>query len=134
MERACDSCRQKYEARRPSSRFCGPTCRQRARRGMKPAVIGSAPPPPDPDVVPPLVARVIRDLDTAGRLDTTPGQQAVLLATRLSSPHETGASVASMNRELRATMAEALQGTAKAADHVDEVKARRDRKFAGLAG
>jgi hypothetical protein len=38
-----------------------------------------------------------------------------------------------MNRELRAVMAEALKG-APSADVVDEVKARRDRKLAGLTG
>ncbi len=44
------------------------------------------------------------------------------------SPHETGAAVTSLVKELRATMTEALAGVDRAADSLDEIRARRDRK------
>jgi hypothetical protein len=81
-----------------------------------------------------LVEVTRRELEAADRLDTVLGQQAVALAQRLASPHETGASVATMSRELRAVMVEAMRGVAVTADRVDEMKARRDAKLARYAG
>ena len=131
MERPCDDCGRMYEAKRASSRFCGDTCKKRAQRrpAGAPAPIAEAPEPTSG-----LVEVTRRTLEDAGRLDTVLGQQALALAQRLASPRETGASVATMSRELRAVMAEALRGVAVAADGVDEMKARRDAKLARFAG
>lgn len=136
MERSCDDCGRSYEAKRPNSRFCGDTCKKRAQRKPKVAAEPAGPSPAAavPSVPSGLVEATRRELDTAGRLDTVLGQQALALAERVASPHETGASVATMSRELRAVMTEALKGVAAKADGVDEVKARRDAKRARFAG
>jgi len=73
---------------------------------------------------------VTRELEAAGRLDTWAGQVALELAYRVASPHETGAAVASLYKQFREAMAEALAGVAVAADPLDEIRARRDRKRA----
>jgi hypothetical protein len=65
------------------------------------------------------------------RLDTALGAQALEIAARMSSPFETGSSIASLSRELRAVMNDALKNAKKVADPVDELRQRRDRKWAG---
>jgi len=75
------------------------------------------------------LAQVTRDqLDAAGRLETYQGQAALELARRIVSPFESGSSVASMTKQLRETMADALKGAAVAADPLDEIRRRRDLK------
>lgn len=69
-------------------------------------------------------------LQDADRLDTVLGQQALALAAQIVSPFQTGAGVASLSKELRAVMAEAMRGVAAAADPVDELRRRRDAKRA----
>jgi hypothetical protein len=69
-----------------------------------------------------------RELEDAGRLDTVFGQAALVLARRIESPMETGSSIASMTKQLRETMVDALKGAAVAADPLDEIRARRDSK------
>ena len=129
MHRRCDSCGRYYVAKRPSSRFCGDTCRKRYQRDPS-----SAPPPPPEGTEPQpvdseLVTETRRNLESAGRLNTVIGQQAVLIAQRLASPHETGASIASLSREFRVVMESALSDVA-ATDPLDELRDRRDRKRA----
>jgi len=75
-----------------------------------------------------LERAVTRELEAVGRLDTVAGQVALELAYRVASPHETGAAVASLYKQFREAMAEALAGVAVAADPLDEIRARRDRK------
>ncbi len=55
---------------------------------------------------------------------------ALELAYRVASPHETGAAVAALARELSVSMTKALAGVDRAADPLDEIRARRDRKRA----
>jgi hypothetical protein len=130
MQRSCDSCGKPYEAKRKASKFCSDTCRKRAQRSPKlgpvfgPTSTGLG----DASV---LYTTIMQKLEAVGRVDTVAGQQALTLAGRMSSPSETGAAVASLSRQLSATMAEALAGTAVAADPMDELKARRERKHAG---
>jgi hypothetical protein len=75
----------------------------------------------------PLVAATRRDLEDAGVFDTVAGQQAILLATRMTSPHETGAAVASMSKQLQAVVGEALKSV-KLRDPLDELRQRRDSR------
>jgi len=75
-----------------------------------------------------LVAVTARELDAVGRLESVAGQLALELAYRVASPYETGAAVAALAKQLHLTMTEALGGVAKAADPLDEIRARRDRK------
>jgi hypothetical protein len=137
MQRVCASCGRSYEAKRPNSKFCGDTCRKRAQRSPGKS---SAPVNPSlPELLVglgsdlartswPLTDAVERELDGAGRLDSVFGQAALVLARRLESPMETGASIASMTRQLRETMGDALKGAAQAADPLDEIRRRRELK------
>jgi hypothetical protein len=78
-----------------------------------------------------LYATTRQKLEAVDRVDTVAGQQALTLAARMSSPSETGAAIASLSRQLSVVMAEALAGATVAADPVDELGARRERKYAG---
>jgi hypothetical protein len=75
-----------------------------------------------------LVEAIRRELEEAERVDTVLGQQALELAGRIVSPLSTGASVATLSRELRTVMAEATAGAVLAADPLDELRLRRDTK------
>jgi hypothetical protein len=126
MQRECAQCGHSYEAVRPSSKYCGDTCGKRARRSPKQIAVK-----PRPMVASAgLEAVAARELEAAGRLDTVLGQAALVLARRLESPMETGASIASMTKQLRETLVDALKGAAQAADPLDELRARRDSKRA----
>ncbi len=129
MQRDCDECGHCYTAQRASSRFCGDTCgkrAQRARAAGMPFLAATS----DGFEAPPslLVEAVSRELDEVGRLGTVGGQLAVLLAHRVASRRETGSATAALAKQLHLTMTEALGGVAKAADPLDEIRARRDRK------
>jgi len=129
VQRMCASCGRPYGAKRASSRFCGPTCRQRASRASAAGIPPRAATSGDRAASPSDLERVVaRELEAVGRLDTAIGQLAMELAYRVASPHETGAAVASLARELGATMTKALGGVAPVADPLDEIRARRDRK------
>ena len=68
------------------------------------------------------------ELDGVGKLDSMLGQQALMLAQALGDPDESASGAAALSRELRAVMALALRGVRGAADQVDELRRRRDRK------
>ena len=126
MTRSCNVCQRPYEAKRATSKYCGVTCRTRASRaGTTEAVVADLPTPSAG-----LEDALTRELDGAGRLDTWLGQSALELARRISSPHESGASIASLTKQLRETMADALKGAATADDALDELRKRRDSKRA----
>lgn len=133
--RSCDVCSREYVAERPNSRFCSATCRKRNQRTPGADVVAMPkPPPPAPEPARPprlpLTTATGAELEAAGRLDTVIGQQAMVLARRIdgAAALETGSAVASLSREFRAVMAEALAGVRAAADPVDELRARRDSK------
>ncbi len=101
----------------------------------------AAPPPARPvddvpaggvDVAGDLVATLTRELRDAGRLDTWQGQSALALAVRLEhSAADTGSAVASLTRELRAAVTEAMKGVGAQKSAVeklrDDLKKRRER-------
>ena len=132
MIRPCDSCRVKYDARRPNSRFCSSRCRMRASRSPTKAPTTA----PRPSVVPAgdtasagLLIATARELEAAHVLDTVLGQLAVEVAGRIVNPGETGASVATLAKQLRETMTAALDGSEEVVvDPLDELRSRRDRK------
>lgn len=78
-----------------------------------------------------LVGEYRRRLDAAGRLDSPEGAHVLLLARMFEAGGHTAAGAASLSRELRAAMDDAMRGAAKAADRLDELAARRDRKVSG---
>lgn len=124
MERRCDRCGKAYEAKRPTSKYCSSSCR--ARQSTSPKVVEV--PLPTPNGYTDLLSVTERELQDAGRLDTVLGRQALQLAGRISSPHETGASVASLSKEFRAVMEAAMDGVGAKADPLDELRARRELK------
>jgi len=129
MQRHCDECGHCYTARRASSRFCGDTCGKRSQRARAAGIPFLAVTSDDLGAPPSLlVEAVTRELDEVGRFGTVAGQAALLLAGRIASRRETGAATAALARELSTTMDRALGGVAKAADPLDEIRARRDRK------
>jgi hypothetical protein len=69
-------------------------------------------------------------LEAAGRRGEPAGQAALILAARIEAGVlETGSSLASMVREFRATLTEALKDGKPVADPVeDELEAARERK------
>jgi hypothetical protein len=75
-----------------------------------------------------LVGTTERALRDAKRFDTVLGQQALVIAGQIAAGGQTGPAIAALSKELRAVMAEALEGAAAAADPLDEIRARRERK------
>lgn len=106
MKRPCDSCSAPYEALRPWSRFCSPTCRRRASRG---ALAPHALPPPPPGGGR-LVRAVLAELEEADRVESPMGQAALLLARRIDENRDTGSAMASLHHELRVTLEAAVAG------------------------
>jgi hypothetical protein len=111
--------------------YCDGVCRRRAFEARKanPGAVATLPPP---DAANSTLADVVRrDLEQAGRLETVPGQLAVALAMRLVSSGTTASSLATLSKELRALMAEALAGTKpRDADALDEFTQRLQQKAA----
>jgi hypothetical protein len=127
MTKVCASCGREFDAKRAAAKYCGDTCRQRAKRSPSPEPVRSLDDLAD-KLSGGLVQQVRSDLEAAGVLHTTAGQQAILLARRIGSPMETAAGVASCSKRLSEVMAEAMSGAKRAVDPLDELKAIRDRK------
>lgn len=126
MQRNCDACGGQYTAKRPNSRFCSEGCRKKAARGTESPRI--EPIVADP-AVPTTRSRVQAELDAAGRGETYLGAAALALADRIDQSTAV-MGFAALVKELRSTMDAALVGAKKAADPLDELRARRDRKLA----
>ena len=130
--RPCASCGKPFEGVRSTARYCSGACRKRAQRGAKVSQIR-------PDVTEAgetgLVAAVKRELTEADRLETALGQATVRLAERIDSGADTGSAVASLTRELRATLEAATAGARVAASPLaqmrDELAERRRARSAG---
>ncbi len=129
MKRSCDFCGIEYEPKSPKSRFCSPRCRVRNHRSPASATV--TPLPVRQDAPGGLVEALRAELAVNGMVDTVQGQQALALAARIESPAETGSGVASLSKELRVVMGE-LAGRVVADDPLDEIRARRLRKLAGV--
>ena len=110
--------------------YCDAKCRGKAyaaRHANPDTVFMEADAPADTS----LADVVRRDLNAAGRLNTLPGQLALALAMRLTAPGTTASSVATLSKELRALMAEALAGTKpREGDALDEFTLRLQQKAA----
>lgn len=124
----CEVCSKPFETRSRKARFCSSTCRSRAHRGVDLTDPGSDSADTRAQSAS-LVAQVTADLEGAGVLDTTSGQQAVLLAQRMANPGvDTGSAVASLSKRLSELMVEAMESAAPVSDPLDELKALRDNK------
>jgi hypothetical protein len=132
LECQAPSCGRKFTAARSYAKYCSDACRRRTNKAKKAGVVipmaeASPPPRPKADGV---VAASRRELEDAGRAESSLGQAALAAAARIDSNHETGSAMAALLREHRAIMAEALKGAPRAT-FVDELKARRDRRLSG---
>lgn len=132
MARSCASCGGSLASQRADAVYCGDTCKKRAQRAQRAAERQRTAPERgitlDSGSNAPLVASVRSALAEAGRESTVAGQMALELAVRVANRKELGSSVASLAKQLRETMAEAVAGVAAAADPLDEIRARRDAK------
>jgi len=72
------------------------------------------------------VDAVVAELEAVGRLETYLGRSAVALARRIDESTAV-MGFAALTKELRSTMDAALASVARAADPVDELRARRER-------
>lgn len=119
-------CGTQFNARNPRARFCSDRCRKRPQRTGK---VVSLPEVTATRQAGAIEAATVSELTAAGRLETMLGQTCVALARRLDTPGiDTGSAVASVTRELRATMVEATKGAgATSAPQAlqDELAARR---------
>jgi hypothetical protein len=134
--KTCEVCPTEFEAKRASAKYCSERCKKRAQRrpgGVKAAKVLPLPAEPTSEPAPALTGSVaaatIAELEAAGRLDTATGQAAVALARRIDAAGaETGSSLAAVARQHMATLAEAVKNASVAADPLDELRMRRERK------
>lgn len=76
----------------------------------------------------PLERAVRTTLEEFGRTDTPDGAAALYAARLLDEGGHTGASAASLLRELRAAAADATKGASTGMDLVDELRAKRAQR------
>lgn len=133
--RNCDSCGKAYTAKTARSRFCSTACRVRASRGVVVPIETKAPTSrstkeasASPELVGVLGA-TYRELDAAERLETAYGQAAMVLARRIDAGRDTGSAMATMTRQLRETLAEALKGARREGSKLDELTERRRQRL-----
>ncbi len=145
MDRTCEVCGAGYAARRATAKYCSPKCRKRAadrreaeraaERAASAQVSVSRPGRTEPSTE--FADRIAAELEAAGRLDSVAGRQALLLARRLEDPETSfGSAAASLSKELREVLAEAMAGVAQVGDPIeairdgirDDLKKYRDRK------
>lgn len=148
MKRNCNQCGRSYEAIRPQSKYCKPSCRvQHSRNPASPrrdsVQIRSKKASPAADSINQdldspaidgsnsLVKATMTELEAAGVLDTMLGQQALRIATQMSG-FETAGGMAALSKELSRVMAEAMRAAVPlVADPVDELAKRREEKLVG---
>lgn len=137
MRRSCAVCKTEFEAKRKAAKYCGERCKKRAQRGPT-AKLVSLPPPKSTPEMPTAgdeLAQATADaLEKAGRRSTELGTAAMLLARRLDAVSllETGAGVAALMKEYRATLAEATKDAEAADDELDQIRGSAALKL--LAG
>jgi hypothetical protein len=123
--RACDVCGTEYQPKRPTSKYCGPTCRTRACRA------GGVVRLPDPaGGGGSTVVQVRAALRAAGREDSYLGASALVLAEQIDSARSP-MGLAPLVKQLQVTMGAALEGALVKRDELDELRERRDRKLSG---
>lgn len=131
MQRNCDVCGREYEAKRSTSKYCpGSRCRTQASRARQSGGgVVDMPKRTTPRVS--VESATTEALEEVGRLESPLGQVAVALAHRLDGGHmDTGAALASLAKQLEATLAAATADAEVAADPIDELRLARERKRA----
>ena len=123
----CDRCGKVFTTERASARFCSTACRSSAYEARKRAPVEL---PPTVDDQETIEARTRADLVAGGRLATPLGAAAVR-AARILDASSAVMGYAALMKQWQDTLETALAGAVVAADEVDELRALRDRKFAG---
>jgi len=133
MERDCDRCGLTYEATRSTSKFCSPKCRKQASRHPEPHAGQSDP------------VRVMLDnfesasvfdatrseLREAGSLGSALGQAALRLALLIDVQGPmSGSAPATLVKEWRVTLGEAVKAQAAPVSLIDELRRRREQRSA----
>lgn len=122
MRNVCAACGKGFES--PKARkTCSERCRKRAQR--KPSNLVGLPSQLGRGGSDGLLTAATREgLEKAGRLDTEMGAAAMFLASRLdaSGSSEPGGAVASLMREYRATLTDALRDAKQANDPLEEIR------------
>lgn len=138
MDKRCGVCGASFEAKRRTAKYCCGRCRKRAQR----IDVNAAPDRPTQARDEPstqadagsdsLESAALSELEAAGRASSAAGRTVLALARRIDGGgQETGASFASLVKEFRASLAQALKGAEQASDPVDELRERRERKRTG---
>ncbi len=135
MNRNCEACGEGFEARSPMAKYCSTIeCKRRREAARKrgavaiPFVVGS----PSVESGESVESAALVELRAAGRADTSVGRTALALARRVDAmTGDTGSSAASVAKEFRATLEEAVRGTSQAASVGDDLRARREARMRG---
>lgn len=138
MQIQCHNCGESFEAKRSHAKWCSAACRKQSQRAPGGSVTElrrpSAPEAPGADFegFGPVALATWKKLEDADRVHEPEGVAALALAHRLDNGgRDTGSALASVARELRATLEVALKGANVAADPLDELRARREARLAG---
>ena len=123
----CVACGKTFEAQRSTKRYCSTSCRTRASTGAVVPMVK----PEEPKSAGSVYAATLTELTEANRVSTAQGQAALRLAELIDAGGQTGSAVAALTKEWATRLAVATEGAAVKADPVDELRMRRDRKFAG---
>ena len=126
MQTECAGCGADFEAKRKTARYCSPSCQKRGKRSSDAAAGG-------PKVHEAFVAATVAELERIGKQDTVMGRQVVIIAERMVSHFSTGTEVSNLSKEHSRLMGLLSRGAA-AADPVDELRNRRDRKTRQASG
>lgn len=129
MQRPCDVCSQPYEAKRSTSKYCSDRCRVAASRGALTQHLDSVPEAPVVAALPepaetfgPVEAAAVGHLRAVERDATTLGQAALALARRVDVGRDTGAGLASLVKQLEATLRAATADVKSAASPVEKMR------------
>jgi hypothetical protein len=127
VRKQCAMCPAEFEAKRATAKYCSARCRVRASRSQ-PRQDDASEMPADPSSE--LWSATLAELTAAGRALSAGGLAALALARRIdAADRETGSSLATLVREHRAALADAVRDGAAAVNPLDELRDRRERKF-----
>jgi len=110
MARPCECCGETMQASSARKRFCSTTCRVKAHEARRSGGVASISGAPAVTVPAALEHAILGVLEQVGREASPLGASALLLGRRIDAGNDPGSALAALNRELRATLAEALRG------------------------
>ncbi len=135
LSMTCQVCETPFEAKRATAKYCSERCKKRNQRGGGAAKAKERAEPQGSDGLGATTTATLLHLEEAGVLHTPLAQAALKLAHRLDySSMDTGAGVASLAKQLEATLASATANAEPEADPIDELRAARERKRSAAAG